>query len=418
MKFIHIEKIFLILSIIIFGITLSIFTSVKYNFNTDDNIHKRFDLKSKSGVSYFVFNKPISITPGEFLYIYKSNNELYAKYEVISILIPSREEITVYTEKETISGITRQEMILDKDWQDSPTLLSLRNGKETNQVKISDIKRINSRLYLNINTDLKTLNHPEYNISFYQNSLSSPVTTTLQEKTKWTTSLADKNHTIYDMFTPPIIFIHDGQLTTKLPDKEKEEEEVEPFGLSLVDVSKAEYPLRLKSWVGQTPYFEDLTTIGSSSEAVRNRIEVGKPYKRTENRKPGQPSLEICDHNDSDKIFIVQYFAVQQYRNPDTGGLKPVGRAMIKDFQMEGAPFEINSLMNKVYAGSLKITFRASLPGLAPEEFTFESSDEERAFDFRGRRYQISNIDFENKMIKVVKQDPRSAEDTFQSFSF
>jgi hypothetical protein len=75
-------------------------------------------------------------------------------------------------------------------------------------------------------------------------------------------------------------------------------------------------------------------------------------------------------------------------------------------------------LMKKVYAGSLKMTFRASLPGLTPGEFTFESSDQERVFDFGGRRYQISNIDFENKMIRVVKQDPRSAEDTFQSFSF
>ena len=64
------------------------------------------------------------------------------------------------------------------------------------------------------------------------------------------------------------------------------------------------------------------------------------------------------------------------------------------------------------------MTFRASLPGLTSKEFTFESSDEERVFDFGGRRYQISNIDFENKMIRVIKQDPRSAEDTFQSFSF
>ena len=418
MKFIHTEKVFLIISIIIIAVLFSIFTTVKYNFKTEEYNQNRFDLKSKSGEPYYIFRRPLTIMPGEFLHIYKLDNELHDRYVVESILIPSREEITVYTENETISGITRQEMILDKDWQDSPTLLSLRNGKETNQVKISDIKRIKGRLYLNINTDLKALNHPEYNISFYQKSLTAPVTTTLQEKAKWTTGLADINHTIYDMFTPPIIFIHDGQLTTKLPEKEKEEEEVEPFGLSLVDVTKAEYPIRLKSWVGQTPYLEDLITKEASGVAVRNRIEVGKPYKRTENRKPGQPSLEICDHNDSDKIFIVQFFAVQQYRNPDTGGLKPVGRAMIKDFQMEGAPFEINSLMNKVYAGSLKITFRASLPGLAPEEFTFKSSDLERVFDFGGRRYQISNIDFENKMIKVVKQDPRSAEDTFQSFSF
>ena len=58
--------------------------------------------------------------------------------------------------------------------------------------------------------------------------------------------MSDKNQTIYDMFIPPDHLIHDGQLTTKLPEKEKEEEEIEPFGLSLVNVTKAEYPLDLK----------------------------------------------------------------------------------------------------------------------------------------------------------------------------
>ena len=418
MKFIHLEKIFLIISIIIFGVFLSIFTTLEYNFNSEENNHNRFDLKSKSGVSYFVFKKPLSIMPGEFLHIYKSDNDSYDKYAVKSILIPSREKINVFTENETITGTTRQELILENDWQDSPNILSLRSGKETFQVRFVDIKRIRGNLHLNINTDLKTINNLEYNISFYQKSQSTHDIISTPEKTKWTNGLADKNQTIYDMFTPPIIFIHDGQLTTKLPEKEKEAEEIEPFGLSLIEVSKAEYPLRLKSWVGQTPYFEDLTTKEASGNAVRNRIEVGKTYKRIVNRKPGQPSLEICDNNDSDKLFIVQYFAVQQYRNPETGGLKPVGRAMIQDFRIEGPPFEINSLMKKVYAGSLKMSFRASLPGLAPEEFTFESSDEIRVFDFGGRRYQISNIDFENKMIKVTKQDPRSTEDSVQSFSF
>ena len=69
---------------------------------------------------------------------------------------------------------------------------------------------------------------------------------------------------------------------------------------------------------------------------VRNRIEVGKPYKRVTNRKPGQQSFEICENNDSEKFFTVQYFTVQQYRNPETGGLKPVGRAMMLITNWEG----------------------------------------------------------------------------------
>jgi hypothetical protein len=416
MKIPHLEKVILFISIIIFGVLTTIFTTDKNKIIIDEINYSRFEIKSKSGESYFLFSQPLSIMPGEFIHIYNRDNELQDKYEVESILIPSREEVTVFTENETITGTTRQEIILENKWQDSQAILALRNGRENSQIRFADIKRIKGILYININADIKTLNNLEYNISFYQKSQSN--NNTAPDKIKWTNGLSDKNLTIYDMFTPPIIFIHDGQLTTKLPEKEEEPEDIEPFGLSLVEVTKAEYPFRLKSWVGETPYFEDLTVTEASGIGVRNRIEVGKPYKRILNRKPGQPSLEICDNNDSDKIFVVQYFAVQQYRNPNTGGLKPVGRAMIKDFRIEGDPFEINSLMEKVYAGSLKMTFRASLPGLTPEDVTFDSSDYETVFDYGGRRYHISSIDFENKMIRIAKLDPRSAEDTFQSFSF
>ena len=416
MKIPHLEKIFLTISIFLFGASFFIFPTDKYNIYVEEINRSRFEVKSKSGISYLFFRKPISVMPGEFIYVYNLDNDLQERYEVKNILIPSKTEITVFTENETIIGTSRQEIILENNWQDSPTILTLRNGRATSQVRFSDIKRIKGLFFLHTNSDVKTLNNLEYNISFYQKSLS--YNGLISEKTKWTYGLADRNQTIYDMFTPPIIFIHDGQLTTKLPEKEKEPEEIEPFGLTLLGVTKAEYPFRLKSWVGQTPYFEDLSETETGGDAVRNRIEVGQPYKRTLNRKPGQPSLEICDENDSNKLFVVQYFAVQQYRNPDTGGLKPVGRAMIKDYRIEGTPFEINSLMKTVYAGSLKITFRGSLPGLSSKEFTLDSSDEKRVFDFGGRRYQISNIDFDNKIIKVTKQDPRSAEDSFQSFSY
>ena len=276
-----------------------------------------FEIKSKSGGSYFLFSQPLSIMPGEFLHVYDLDNKLQDKYEVKSVLIPAREEITVFTENDTIRGTTRQEITVLDNWQDSPTILALRNGRETSQIRFADIKRIKGPLYLNINADVKTLNNLEYNISFYQKAQFSD--NTMFDKIKWTSGLSDKNQTIYDMFTPPIIFIHDGQLTTKLPEKEKESEEIEPFGLSLVEVTKAEYPFRLKSWVGQTPYFEDLTVTESSGAGVRNRIEVGKSYKRTLTGSPVNPVSKFVITMIA-IVFVVQYFAVQQYRNPDTGG--------------------------------------------------------------------------------------------------
>ena len=212
-------------------------------------------------------------------------------------------------------------------------------------------------------------------VSFYQRTLPDEPIITEIDKLKWTNPVSDENSTPYDLFTPPIIYIHNGDLTTRLPEKEIKTEKLEPFGLTLTKVSKSEYPLILKSWVGETPYFEDLMANGSSNlgKVVRNRVELGKAYKRDLSRKPGQPSLIQCDDNDSQKMFIVQHFVVQQYRNPQTGGLRPVGRAMIKDFQLGGSAFEINTLMTKVFAGNYTFHFLANLPNLSPQEFSFES---------------------------------------------
>ena len=135
-------------------------------------------------------------------------------------------------------------------------------------------------------------------------------------------------------------------------------------------------------------------------------------------RKPGQPSLEICDKNDSAKLFTVQYFAVQQYRNPETGGLKPVGRAMVQDHRLGGKPFEINSLMKEVNAGNFTLNFRASLPALDTKEFNVESTKPLETLEYGGRIYLVSDIDLENKSVKVTKQDPRIEGDLVEIFSF
>jgi len=419
MRIKHTEKISLAISLVLFVVLFYFFSSLDYEYQSDKISHQRFTSKIKSGVTYFIFEKKLSVMPGDFLHLYSQDNELIEKHEVESIMIPSRQEITLNTADQSITGTTRQELFIEKGWGKSTGVVSLREGRETLQVKISDIDKINGKLWLRMNADLDTLNGQETKLSFYQKILSNEGLESSFDRVKWTSTSVEANQTLYDMFTPPIIYIHDGELTTKLPEKKAVVEEIEPFGLELIEVTKAEYPFRLKSWVGQTPYFEDTSTIEEGNgKTIRNRIEVGKPYKRIINRKPGQPSLEVCDENDPDKMFMVQFFTVQQYRNPETGGLKPVGRAMIKDYRIGGNPFEVNSLMEKVYAGSLKIRFKASLPNLPSEEFIYDSSNDVEVFNYGGRKFIVSNIELENKTLKVTKQDPRVANDSFQNFSF
>ncbi len=415
----HIEKFSLVLALCL--VVLSFFLFSSYSAKSENNNYKNdlFESKKRSGTEYFIFRKEISIMPGELLSFYNEESELTESYEVQNILIPSRQEIEIITEDKKIKGTSRQEVIFEKNWRSLPGVFSIRQNKETIQVKLSDVVGIRGKLWLYIDANLKTLNDEDLTVSFYQKTTHSQTEAHLPERLKWINSGTEENQSAYDLFTPPIIYIHNGELTTRLPEKEVEEEKIEPFGLSLVGVTKSEYPLRLKSWVGNTPYFEDLATIeDGTGKIIRNRIEVGKPHKRVEDRKPGQQSFEICDSNDTDKIFTVQYFAVQQYRNPETGGLKPVGRAMIQDHKLGGKPFEINTLMKGVYAGNMTFNFMASLPGLDPKEFSFSSSDSLATLEYGGRKYLVSEIDLESKTLRVTKQDPRLEEDSHQTFSF
>ena len=415
----HIEKFSLVLALCL--VVLSFFLFSSYSAKSENNNYKNdlFESKKRSGTEYFIFRKEISIMPGELLSFYNEESELAESYEVQNILIPSRQEIEIITENKKIKGTSRQEVIFEKNWRSLPGVFSIRQNKETIQVKLSDVVGIRGKLWLKIDANLKTLNDEDLTVSFYQKTTNAQTEAHLPERLKWINSGTEENQSAYDLFTPPIIYIHNGELTTRLPEKEVKEEKIEPFGLSLVGVTKAEYPLRLKSWVGNTPYFEDLATIeDGTGKIIRNRIEVGKPHKRVEDRKPGQQSFEICDSNDTDKIFTVQYFAVQQYRNPETGGLKPVGRAMIQDHKLGGKPFEINTLMKGVYAGNMTFNFMASLPGLDPKEFSFSSSDSLATLEYGGRKYLVSEIDLESKTLRVTKQDPRLEEDSYQTFSF
>ncbi len=415
----HLEKFSLVITLVLFVLSFFIFSSYSANTETKNQKNDLFDSQKRSGVDYFIFGKEISIMPGETLSYYNSEGELAQFYEVKNILLPSREMVEIVTDNGKFTGSSRQEVIFEKNWRSLPGVFSIRQDKETIQIKLSEVKSLRGKLWLGIDANLKSLNDETLTLSFYQKTIHTPEDGYLPERLKWINPSVEENQSAYDLFTPPIIYIHNGELTTRLPEKEAEVEKIEPFGITLIGVTKAEYPLRLKSWMGNTPYFEDLGAMEDGNvKIVRNRVEVGKPYKRVKDRKPGQQSFVACDSNDSEKIFTVEYFAVQQYRNPETGGLKPVGRAMVQDHRMGGKPFEINSLMKGVFAGNVTFNFLASLPGLTPKEFSFESSQSLATFEYGGRKYLVSDIDLESKSLRVTKQDPRMVEDSYQTFSF
>lgn len=424
MKLPHIEKILLLLSIIGLFLVSLFFTTKTIDIpgSSVDELNDKsiFTVKNKSQKQYLLFDKEISLMPGEKVFYKETTSEKWLYANVLEVLLPTRSNISVLTNAMFSKGIIRSEISIRDNWSSLQGGFTLKTKSESILVPYSDMKRVYGKLWLLLDTDPEEITEIDSDISFYQKNSIASLPIENSGKTKWTNTISETNASVYDLFTPPIIYMHDGDLTTRIPEKKIVEQELEPFGLSLVKVSKAEYPLTLKSWAGKTPYFEEvlINQESGTSERIRNRVEVGQIYKRSLSRQSGEPSLVPCDSNDSSKIFIVEHFVVQQYRNPETGGLRKVGRAMIRDFTLGGPPFEINTLMKKVYAGNYTFLFNADLPSLKSEEFSFESSQGVATFDYGGRIYKIIDISTDNQTITVVKSDPRILEDSSKTFSF
>ena len=81
-----------------------------------------------------------------------------------------------------------------------------------------------------------------------------------------------------------------------------------------------------------------------------------------------------------------------------------VGRAMVKDHDMDSKPFEVNSLMKEVFAGDYSIKVKFNLPGLPGKEFEFSQDDNGTAFEHESRKYRIEKIDLDNKSLLISKE--------------
>jgi len=379
-----------------------------------------FITTTKQGDTFLKPNNKSELSPGNIIYYKKPIETDWREIKIKSVEFDRNVEVFISTnDGSSVKGSLRQAVILNNNWDTSSNNLAVRVGRETQLIPYSKIVSILGLQKLNLG-DLGDINLSEFEVSFYQRQfIEEDAANSLSSKQKWVKKIKDQNTSGYDLFTPPIIYVHEGKLTTRLPDKEEVEQPSEPFGLLFREAIKQKYPLRLSSWIGQTPYFEDLNTLESktSNRPVRNRIEVKTPYKRNTNRKPGQPSLIPCNLEDPEKLFLVEHFVVQQHKNPQTGGLRPVGRAMVRDFKVQN-PFEINSLMNEVFAGDVTFNFELSLPGYSGQNLNFSSSDTGRQFTVGGRQFIIEEINLKEKFVRISKNDPRLPDLLEESFKF
>lgn len=211
----------------------------------------------------------------------------------------------------------------------------------------------------------------------------------------------------YDLFTPPVLYVIDGVITPTLPEKPKAVKPPEPFGARLAAFEQVPYRFTIRSWIGETPYLLDGNKSHSPGQPVSNRMNVRVPYKLNPGWEPGRPSLTPTNMDDPEKLVMIEHFAVQQVRT-ETGGIRPVGRVMIKDFSLNKS-FEINSLMKQTYAGQYRIRVESDQAAFAGQGFEFGRKAAGDDFQLNDRNYRILGIDLENSRVHLQKQalDPR-----------
>ena len=86
--------------LLLFVLSIFTFSSDKPQIKNAEFKGDYFKTKLKSGTEYFIFNKEISIMPGEQLSFYNQVGEKVKSYAIKNTLIPSRETVQIITDSE------------------------------------------------------------------------------------------------------------------------------------------------------------------------------------------------------------------------------------------------------------------------------------------------------------------------------
>jgi len=409
----HYDKLLFVLSIAVVTLVACItFFGSSGQPNENANLKlPSFSIDSFGNEPVLIMVKESQILPRDIVKIFDVNSDDHELFEVRKVIFSKKSKVMIQLKsKKSIKGrlLNPSSTVLSTDWQKTRTPIAVETQTGIRNLNFNEIDFIRGYQKLILDRAVNNLDPTKYSISVYQSQTRKLVDNNRTEKTRWITSASEHNASIYDLFTPPIIYLIDGKLTTSLPEAPKLIEKEEEFGLQIVSFKQKPYRLKLVSWIGNTPYFEDLEKkVSEKSDLnVKNRIEVKTAYKENENYRSGAPSLVKSSSEDENKILMVEYFTVQQIKDPKTGGVRPVGRALIRDFQKGGKPFEINSLMEQAYSGDFQILLKFEIEGEPSNEIEIRDSDIGKEFEFNKRNFKILKIDTAKKTIEVEKEIP------------
>ena len=379
-----------------------------FYFDTDNAGNVTLELGKENG-----------LMPGQSVtFVSKEDESISKTIPIKGIVLERRGTYALtYDGSKKITGtlMINDDLTLDRDWKKTRVELAIQSDEGRALVSLAQLDSIHGSRVLLFDPTIDEFDPDEWFLSLYQ-ALPLPPSDgneTKADRARWTKPSDEMEDSIYDLFTPPVIYLVDGNLTTTLPEKEVVvTEKTEEFGLSLDAIDNKPYRFKMSGWIGKVPIFDDLDPLVSQRrQNKRNRMEIGIPYRENLTGKPGTSSLIRTTEEDQSKLLQVTYFTIQQVRDKKSGGVRSVGRAMVKDFRMGGKTFEINSMMDEVFAGEIEIKMTYRLEG-ANEPTNLSDKDTGKVLEFNGRRYTIKEINLDDKWVLVEKLGPGPSDKT------
>ena len=411
----HYEKIVLLVSVLV-ALVLGLMPLFSSFFSdadtvlfsqgsTDDSFS--FGL-NESGLQTLEIFKETSIMPGDTITFVSVEDENEVKAFIVpKIILENRSTLTVGFDKKEITGnlMSGSDITLDLNWAKLRVPLEIASDKGRASIVFSQINYLMGEKILAFDEPIDEFDPEDWLISLHQPLSTERVdhNQTKTDRVRWTRPADESGDSIYDLFTPPIIYLIDGNLTTSLPEK-VEVRKTEEFGLTLQSFQKKPYRFKMRGFSNTAPFFEDMDPgIKDRRLNPKTRIELNEPYRINTNGKPGSTSLIKTTENDENKLLMVTYFKLEYVKDDKTGGVRPVGRALVQDYKLGGKPFEINSRMQEVFAGENKIEMNFSLDGPS-EQIVLSDKDVGKVLEFGSRKYVIKEINVEEKSLLIEKR--------------
>ena len=412
----HYEKIILVASLVCATvISLISLLSVPESVVQDDGSELDmfwFDT-NENGEQVLEFSKETRLSPGDTLtFVSKEDENSFKTFEIAKIALKSRDSYALEIDGKIIDGMlmSNNDLFLDRMWKKSKAVLDfVPDSGRPSQIPLSQVSSITGKKQFIFDDPIVEFDPDEYFLSLYQgmNFGHSDHNETRVDRVRWTTSAEESNESIYDLFTPPIIYLVDGNLTTKLPEKEViAVVKTEEFGLTLETFQQKPYRFRMKGFTREFPFFEDLDPT-NKEKRLNTRIKMvpGTTYKSNSDGKPGSPSLIPTTEDDLNKLLMVTVFRVDTVQDEKSGGVRPIGRAMVKDFNLGGKVFEIRHGWTEVFAGENEIILNYRLEG-TEEKIVLSDKDIGKTVEFGSRKYLIKEIDLSGKSLLIEKRGP------------